>query len=123
MIYSMGRPAKAPQPAYGRHLAELRKRAGLTQQQLADVLEVRQATVASWERSANPPRGQSIPPLAEALGVSVDQLLKVNGQSKRSRLDKLVAEVAQLPRRRQQRVISLVETLLEQETNDLSSTS
>ena len=35
----MGRPAKTPPPAYGRHLATLRKAAGLSQQELANQLK------------------------------------------------------------------------------------
>ena len=37
----------------------LRKRLGLSQQQLADVLGVRQATVSEWETGVYQPRGAS----------------------------------------------------------------
>lgn len=37
----------------------LRRQLGLTQQQLADDLDVRQATVSDWERGVYRPRGAS----------------------------------------------------------------
>jgi len=118
----MGRPAKAPQPDYGRHLSSLRKAAGLSQAQLADKLDVRQSTVASWEHSANPPKGSILPDLAAALGVSLDVLLgasSANGSKHRgpsSKLDSLVEQVRQLPKRRQQRITNTLEALLTQES-------
>jgi DNA-binding transcriptional regulator YiaG len=65
----MGRPAKSSQPNYGKHLAELRKNANLTQSQLAAAINVRQSNIAFWERSSKPPRGEMIPKLAEALSL------------------------------------------------------
>ena len=122
MMHDMGRPAKTPQPAYGRHLAELRKAAGLSQQQLANRMEVRQSTVASWERSANPPKGEFIVPLAKLLKVSLDVLLQAEGGTSPARhrgpasnLETLVEQVSTLPRRRQQRIAGVLESLLAQE--------
>jgi len=56
-------------------LAELRKAAGLSQYELARYTGVPQANIAFWERSANPPRSEALPKMAEALGVSVEDLL------------------------------------------------
>jgi transcriptional regulator with XRE-family HTH domain len=118
----MGRPAKTPPPSYGRHLAELRKSAGLSQQQLADKMNVRQSTVASWERSANPPKGEFLAPLAKSLKVSLDTLLQTKSQTiaarhrgPNSKFEVLIDEVSKLPRRRQQRITNLLETLISQE--------
>lgn len=115
----MGRPAKTPPPAYGRHLANLRKAAGLSQQELADELGTRQSTVASWERSSNPPRGEFLAPLAQTLGVSADVLLQIDKGQKHpgppSRIEQLFKEVAQLPRRRQERIATVVQALLSEE--------
>ena len=119
----MGRPAKEPQPSYGRHLADLRKASGLSQQRLADLLKVRQSTVASWERSPNPPKGEFLAPLAKTLKVSLDTLLRVKTDTTparhrgpSSKFESMVDAVATLPRRRQQRIANLLETLIAQET-------
>tara|TARA_Y100000385_G_scaffold282238_1_gene336331 strand:+ start:2674 stop:3048 length:375 start_codon:yes stop_codon:yes gene_type:complete len=117
----MGRPAKTPQPAYGQHLAELRKAAGFSQQRLADILDTRQSTIASWEHSDSPPKGSALPGLAEALGVSLDTLLQVEEAGKArhrgpsSRVESLLDRVSQLPRKRQQRIANVIEALLTEE--------
>lgn len=122
-MHCMGRPAKTPQPSYGRHLAELRKSAGLSQQQLANLIKVRQSTVASWERSPNPPKGEFLAPLAKALKVSLDTLLRVKTDTTparhrgpSSKFESMIDQVSTLPRRRQQRIANLLGTLIAQET-------
>ena len=119
----MGRPAKSPAPEYGAHLAELRKTKSLSQQQLADLVNVRQATVAAWERSDTPPRGEFLVPLADALGVSLDVLLRRKEPAARhrgpaSRFEELIDEVTQLSKRRQSRITSVLETVVAQEIAD-----
>ena len=116
----MGRPAKLPQPKYGKHLAELRKSAGLSQSKLANILNTRQSTVASWEHSDSPPKGSILPELADALNVSLDVLLCVEPISNKhpgpaSKIEKLFSEVSQLPRRKQQRIATVIEALLIEE--------
>ena len=118
----MGRPAKTEQPPYGRHLAALRKAAGLSQQQLASATGVGQSNIAFWERSAKPPRGEVIPALARALGVSTEELLAVkgvNGSRGRhpgptSRYEKLGERLSALPRRQQAKVLDVAEAMLAQ---------
>ena len=121
MLMEMGRPAKTPQPEYGKHLAALRNAANLSQQQLGEALGVRQATVAAWERSGRPPRGELLVPLADALGVSLDTLLRGDESAPKhrgpaSRLEELVEEVGRLPKRRQSRITSVLEAVVAQET-------
>jgi transcriptional regulator with XRE-family HTH domain len=117
----MARPALTAPAAYGVHLASLRQAAGLTQQQLADAVSIKQSNIAFWERASKPPRGEVLPALAAALGVSIEQLLDVtqnatNGRrGPASRLEKLMEQAAQLPRRRQQRIADTLEALLAQE--------
>lgn len=127
---SMGRPSKSPQPAYGRHLAELRKAAGFSQQQLARTLGVRQSTVASWEQSPNPPKGEVLPALADALKVSLDTLLGVQATTRAARhrgpasqFEHMIQKVSQLPRRRQQRITKTLEALIAQEAAEAASAS
>lgn len=60
----------------GRLIAELRKKQGLTQQQLADKLDLSNKTISKWESGSGSPDISNLPVLAEALGISVDELLK-----------------------------------------------
>ncbi len=59
----------------GRLIAELRKKQGLTQQQLADKLNLSNKTISKWESGSGSPDISNLPVLAEALEISVDELL------------------------------------------------
>jgi transcriptional regulator with XRE-family HTH domain len=54
--------------------AEARKRAGYTQEQLAEKLNVELTTVGRWERGKSEPQPWMRPRLAKALGLSADEL-------------------------------------------------
>ena len=55
-------------------LAYIRKRLGLKQQALADLLHVERSTIAKWESGAAYPRASQLPELAKALNCSIDEL-------------------------------------------------
>lgn len=57
-------------------IATMRKKAGLTQELLADKLGVGRTTVTMWETEANTPPTKYLRPLAEIFGCTVDELLK-----------------------------------------------
>ena len=57
-------------------IAQLRKERGLTQKQLADCLHISDRTISKWERGAGFPDVTLLGPLADALDVSVVNLLK-----------------------------------------------
>ena len=57
-------------------LSEIRKSAGLTQQQLADFIGVKRTTLSMWEIGENTPPTKYLLSLAEALGCTVEDLLK-----------------------------------------------
>ena len=59
----------------GRFIAQRRKERSLTQRELAEALHVTDKAVSKWERGAGCPDISLLEPLAEALGLSVDQLL------------------------------------------------
>lgn len=71
----------------GRLIAELRKQQGLTQQQLADKLNLSNKTVSKWESGSGSPDISNLPVLADALGISVDELLKGELNSPKPVLD------------------------------------
>lgn len=105
---------KANRPPLAKRLAELRQAAGLSQVQLAERVEVNPSNIAFWELSGTPPRGEVLPKLAQALGVSVDELLGVTPpKPKRTvakgRLQQVFEEASKLPRRQQQKIVEMAE--------------
>ena len=60
----------------GEKIAKLRKEKGLTQSQLAEMISVSNKTISRWETGEGYPEISLLVPLAKALGVSTDYLLK-----------------------------------------------
>ncbi len=60
---------------FGKRLKELRKKSGLTQEQLADCTGYSLMTIRRWEWGERTPRLEEIKALAKALGVSEADLL------------------------------------------------
>lgn len=60
----------------GKLIAKLRKQRGLTQQQLADKLNLSNKTISKWESGTGSPDISNLPILAETFGITVDELLK-----------------------------------------------
>lgn len=60
----------------GMMIAELRKGQGMTQLELAEKIGVTDKAVSKWERDLSCPDINSLPHLAELLGVSVDELMQ-----------------------------------------------
>ena len=61
---------------FGQFVAQLRKEQGLTQKELADRLHVTDKAVSKWETGKGFPDLKLLEPLAEALGVSLVELLQ-----------------------------------------------
>lgn len=59
----------------GRQIADLRKKAGMTQIDLANKLNVSNKTISKWERAVGYPDVTVIAKMAEVFGVSTDELL------------------------------------------------
>ena len=110
--------AKA-RPELGRRLVELRQAAGLTQMELAERIGTTHSNIGFWEISGTAPRGEVLPALARALGVSVDVLLgvtppKAKPQPAKGRLQKIFEAAAKLPRRQQEKVADVLEAFVSQ---------
>ena len=60
---------------FGKRLASLRQAAGLTQQELGDKIDVSRRVIAYYEGETQYPPAHLLVPLANALGVSTDDLL------------------------------------------------
>ena len=65
----------------GMMIAELRKEKGLTQLELAEKMGVTDKAVSKWERDLSCPDINSLPNLAEILGVSVDELMQIKKEA------------------------------------------
>jgi transcriptional regulator with XRE-family HTH domain len=59
---------------------KLRKKANLTQEELATVLKVDRSAVAKWESSVSLPRTELLPKLADIFDCKIDDLFE-NSQS------------------------------------------
>lgn len=55
-------------------IKKYRKASGLSQQELADKLNVNRSTVAYWEKGIALPRAEMIPKVADALACTIDAL-------------------------------------------------
>ena len=75
----------------GTMIAELRKQHGMTQLDLAEKMGVTDKAVSKWERDLSCPDINSIPNLAEILGVSVEELMQVKKEA-----DAPVSKVAEI---------------------------
>ncbi len=83
--WKMGRrPKEAKRDPFGAWLHYLRKSAGISQQELSEKLRVElgnhvvgSASVCQWERKGGVAGKELIPALANALGVSLESLLRV----------------------------------------------
>ena len=105
--------------SYGQHLASLREAAGLTQVALAERLGVHRSNIGFWERWDKPPRGDVLPRLAQALGVTLEDLLQTGAQLKmqhppiKGKLQKVFEEASRLPRRQQQKILDIIEPFIQ----------
>jgi len=59
----------------GEIISALRREKGMTQKELADLLNITDKAVSKWERGISCPDTQTIPKLAEILGVSIEELM------------------------------------------------
>jgi len=106
----------------GQRIARLRKAQNLTQQQLADLIGVAQQTLAHYEIGRLRIAVAALPPLAEALGVNVEELLDdqpASDKRKRgptSKLQQQIEQVSQLPRAKQKFVMEMLDTVIQQQT-------
>jgi transcriptional regulator with XRE-family HTH domain len=116
----MPRKLSKPRPRQGAHLAALRKAAGLSQAELAQLLGQTQQNIAYWERSSRAPRSDVLPKLAQILGVRVEDILhperpkRVRQSGPVGKAQRIFSEVQKLPRSQQDKILSVVAALLEQ---------
>lgn len=105
----------------GERIAQARKERGMTQQQLAEQLGIAQQTLGHYEVARARIAADLLPKLADALDVSLDELLKgqptIRLPGKRgpaSRLEQQLDAVTRLPKAEQRAVSTLLSAVLAQ---------
>ncbi len=93
-------------------IKEFRQQAGMKQQELADVLSVKQTTVSGWEVGRREPDFDSLKRMADIFNCSIDELL---GQKEKPVVkdDGLNQKLEKLSDRNLQRLEEYIDLLLE----------
>lgn len=103
----------------GARIAQLRKEAGLSQQAMADALQIPQQTYANYEVARARPPVSLLPQLAQLFGISVDELLGLHKSAAAKRgptpqLQQKIERLSRLPKAKQKFVLEMLEGVLGQ---------
>ena len=74
----------------GEMISSLRKEKGMTQNDLAEKMNVTDKAVSKWERNLFCPDVNSIPKLAEILGTTVEELLNAQSKKENNKINEIV---------------------------------
>lgn len=74
----------------GEMICSLRKEKAMTQNDLAEKMNVTDKAVSKWERNLSCPDVNSIPKLAEVLGVTVEELLNAQTKQEDNKVDGII---------------------------------
>jgi transcriptional regulator with XRE-family HTH domain len=112
-----GRPPKSTAPDIGQRIAAARRRADISQAKLAEMLGVTQQTIGTLERRTSAPRTATVVKIAEALGVSPNELLGLDQPkpakiATKGRLQSTFEEVGALARSDQVKILEVVGDML-----------
>ena len=76
----------------GEKIKELRKANKMTQEQLADYLNISSQAVSKWETGTSSPDIEMLPRIASFFGITIDELMDFDRQRIMDEVDELVAE-------------------------------
>ena len=101
----------------GQRINEARKAQGLTQVQLAEALGIAQQTLAHYEGGRLRVAVSLLPPLAQILGVSVEELVgapakRVGKRGSSLKLQQQLERLSDLPQAKQRLVIEMLDGVL-----------
>ena len=77
----------------GKNIRKLRKEHNLTQEELAELLNVTSQAVSKWENGTGMPDISQIIPLASVFGVSTDLLFGVSDKNEQNDVEKIIEEL------------------------------
>ena len=98
----------------GKKIKQLRYKAGLTQEQLAEKLGIGAQSVSKWENAVAMPDITTLPLLAEIFGVSIDDLFDMTTEQRLNRIENRMDAEEELPAD----VFREYESFLQAELND-----
>ena len=81
----------------GKKIRQLRFKACLTQEQLAEKLGIGPQSVSKWENAVAMPDITTLPLLAEIFGVSIDELFDLSNEQRLNRIENCMDMEADLP--------------------------
>ena len=81
----------------GKKIKQLRFKAGLTQEQLAEKLGIAPQSVSKWENAVAMPDITTLPLLAEVFGVSIDDLFDLTAEQRLNRIENRMDTEEDLP--------------------------
>ena len=81
----------------GKKIRQLRFKAGMTQEQLAEKLGIGPQAVSKWENAAAMPDITTLPLLAEIFGVSIDDLFDLTTEQRFNRIENRMDAEEELP--------------------------
>ena len=98
----------------GKKIKQLRFKAGMTQEQLAEKLGIGAQSVSKWENAVAMPDITTLPLLAEIFGVSIDDLFDLTTEQRLNRIENRMDAEEELPAD----VFREYESFLQAELND-----
>ncbi len=81
----------------GNKIRQMRKNAGLTQEQVAEKLGVSAQSVSKWENEISMPDISLLPDIAETFGISIDELFDLTTEQKFRRIENRIEIDEELP--------------------------
>ena len=107
----------------GKKIRQLRYKAGLTQEQLADKLGIGPQSISKWENAASMPDITTLPLLAETFGVSIDDLFDLSREQRLNRIENSMDINEELPQDLFREYEDFLKTQLDDEQNKQRATS
>ena len=102
------------QVAIGARIKAARERVHLTQEQLAEIIDISPTHMSVIERGVKTPKLDTFVRIANALGVSTDALLQdVVVPANESILAELSVRIGRLPQKDQERILTAIRALTE----------
>ena len=77
----------------GKNIRKLRKERNLTQEELAELLNITSQAVSKWENETGMPDISQIIPLASIFGVSIDTLFGKTNLSEQNDVERIIEEL------------------------------
>ena len=107
----------------GKKIRQLRFKAGLTQEQLAEKLGIGAQSVSKWENAVAMPDITALPLLAETFGVSIDDLFDLTSEQRLNRIENSLDITEELPQDLFREYEDFLKAQLDDEQNRQRATS